>query len=84
MKAFLLLLVLVLAGAGYYQYYLKDHPPTWLPGPEASSSATTSSKSESVGKKDFKELCTLLQGDMDRIPMNLRDARRMPSHPAAR
>ncbi len=80
MKVFLLLLVLVLAGAGFYKFYLKDHPPAWLRASEESSSSKADTSSAPVGKKDFKEVSILLQGDMDHIPVNLRDARQMPSH----
>ena len=82
MKAFLFLIVLVLAAAGYYQFYLKDHPPSWLPGSSelSSSQSADSSVATPVGKKDFKEVSALLQGDMDRLPINLREARQMPSH----
>ena len=77
MKVLLLVLVLVLAGVGVYRFYLKDHPLSFMQGPEA---ATAKKDAAAVAKKDFKDLSALLQGDMDHIPRDLHDARQMPTH----
>ena len=79
MKAFLLLLVLVLAAAGAYQFCLKDYPISFLQGPETTGT-TKNGSAPPTAKKDFKDLSALLQGDMDHIPRDLRDTRQMPAH----
>lgn len=76
MKVLLLLFLLVLAGIGFYRFYLPDHPISWLRGPETLDKGSPAP----TAKKDFKDLSAVLQGDMDRIPRDLREARQMPTH----
>ena len=76
MKVLLLLLVLVLAGVGVYRFHLQDHPLSFMQGPEAAAKKDAAA----VAKKDFKDLSTLLQGDMNHIPRDLHDTRQMPNH----
>jgi hypothetical protein len=82
MKALLLVLVLVLAGGGAYYFYFKDHPLSWTQGPELTANSTPGGPGTqtATGKKDFKELCSRLQGAMDHIPVNLHDARQLPNY----
>ncbi len=80
MKAFLVLLVLALAGGGAYYFYFKDHPVSWMQGPElVAGSPAGRPGAKSDGRKDFKELSAQLQGAMNRIPANLHDARQIPT-----
>ncbi len=80
MKVLLVLLVLALAGGGAYHFYLKDHPVSWLQGPElVAGTPAGGAAGRSDGRKDFKELSAQLQGAMNRIPANLRDARQIPN-----
>ena len=80
MKAFLIVLVLALAGGGAYYFYFKDHPVSWMQGPElAAGTPVGGLGAKSDGRKDFKELSAQLQGAMNHIPANLHDARQIPT-----
>ena len=76
MRVLLVLIVLALAAGAAYQFYFKTHPLSFLQGPEAAAKKDAAA----VAKKDFRDLSNLLQGDMDHIPHDLREARQMPNH----
>ncbi len=82
MKALLLVLVLAAAGFGAYHFYFRDHPISWMQGPEAGP-VPGGPGSTSTAKRDFKDLDARLQNDMDRIPTDLHGARQMPTHALA-
>ncbi len=74
MKAFLVMLVLMAAGAGAYYFYFQDHPIPLVQGPELAPGAAP------TAKKDFKELNARLQSAMDHVPANLHDTRQFPNY----
>ena len=78
MKALLIVLVLAVAGAGAYYFYFRDHPISWMQGPESAS--RVAGGSASTARKDFKELNARLQSAMDHIPISLHDARQLPTY----
>ncbi len=82
MKALLLVLaVVVLAGGGAYYFYFKDHPISWMQGPELTTEKMPGSPGSTTGgRKDFKEVSARLQSAMDRVPVNLREARQIPTY----
>ena len=80
MKAFLVALVLVAVGAGAYYFHFRDHPISWMQGPEIVSGTAGSPGASPTAKKDFKELNARLQSAMDHVPANLHDARQLPTY----
>lgn len=79
MKVFLVVLVLALAGVVAYRFYFRDHPISLTQGPEIAGSVPGNpGGSASGGRKDFKELCSRLQGAMDHVPVTLREVRQIP------
>ena len=84
MKALLLVLLLAVAGFVAYRFYLQDylhdHPVSlsWLHSLSSAKSAVAPGTAPTA-KKDCKDLDARLQSERDHIPINLRDARQLPT-----